>query len=79
MEDDVFVGPYAVFTNDFKPRSFLKRGADSFLPTTLKKGCTIGANATLVCGITIGEYAMVGAGSVVIQWDNVPPHSLRRG
>jgi len=74
LEDGVFVGPCAVFTNDFKPRSFLKRGGSHFLPTLLKRGVTIGANATIVCGVTIGEFAMVGAGAVVTK--DVPKHTL---
>lgn len=63
IEDDVFVGPNATFTNDLLPRS--RRRPDSFINTTLKRGCSIGANATLIGGITIGAYAMIGAGSVV--------------
>lgn len=74
LENDVFVGPYAVFTNDFKPRAFIKRGLEQFRPTLLKRGCTIGANATVVGGVTVGEYAMVGAGAVVTK--DVPAHSL---
>ena len=74
LESDVFVGPYAVFTNDFTPRAFIKRTREHFLPTLLKRGCSVGANATLVCGITVGEYAIIGAGSVVIR--DVAPHAL---
>ncbi len=74
LEDDVFIGPYAVFTNDLVPRSFMKRGEESFLKTVVKQGASIGANATLVCGVTVGEYAMVGAGAVVCK--DVPAHSL---
>lgn len=74
LEDDVFVGPYVVFTNDFRPRAFLKRGGSQYLPTLLKKGCTLGANSTIICGVTIGQYAMVGAGSVVSK--DVPAHTL---
>jgi UDP-2-acetamido-3-amino-2,3-dideoxy-glucuronate N-acetyltransferase len=77
LEDGVFVGPNAVFTNDMRPRAFLKRGGTHFLPTTVKRGATIGANSTIVCGITIGEYSMIGAGSVVIH--DVPPHTLMVG
>ena len=65
IEDDVFVGPNAVFTNDFIPRSFNKDWEIS--NTTLKKGCSVGANATIICGVTIGEYALIGAGSVVTK------------
>jgi UDP-2-acetamido-3-amino-2,3-dideoxy-glucuronate N-acetyltransferase len=72
-EDDVFLGPGCVFTNVIHPRSFIER-KDEFRPTIVKKGATIGANATILCGITIGEYAMIGAGSVVTK--NVPPYAL---
>ncbi len=75
-EDDVFVGPSAVFTNVLNPRSFIER-KDQFRPTILKRGCSIGANATIVCGHVIGEYALIGAGSVVIN--DVPPYALMVG
>ncbi|MEO3993871.1 MAG: acyltransferase [Desulfurococcaceae archaeon TW002] len=72
LEDDVFVGPHATFTNDIYPRSF---SVDwEVIPTVVKRGASIGANATIVCGVTIGEYAMVGAGAVVTR--DVPPHGL---
>ncbi|WP_321470613.1 acyltransferase [Halarcobacter sp.] len=64
VEDDVFLGPSMVFTNVINPRSFIVR-KEEFKVTLLKKGCSIGANATVVCGNTIGRYALVGAGSVV--------------
>lgn len=73
VEDDVFMGPSMVFTNVYNPRAFIERKSE-FLPTLLKKGCTIGANATIVCGNTIGEYAFVGAGAVVKG--DVMPHAL---
>lgn len=66
LEDDVFVGPSAVFTNVINPRSSIER-KNEFQPTLVKKGASIGANATIVCGITIGEYAMIGAGAVVTK------------
>ena len=69
LEDDVFVGPNVTFTNDLKPRS--RNTAAKLLPTLVKKGASIGANATILPGITIGEGAMVGAGSVVTK--DVPP------
>jgi UDP-2-acetamido-3-amino-2,3-dideoxy-glucuronate N-acetyltransferase len=72
-EDDVFLGPSCVFTNVINPRSFIPR-KDEFKPTLVKKGASIGANATIICGITIGEYAMIGAGSVVTR--NVPDYAL---
>lgn len=67
-EDGVFFGPNCVFTNDMVPRSFRKRPKEEWLEKTyLKKGCSIGANATIVCGNTIGRYAFVAAGSVVAK------------
>ena len=66
IEDDVFVGPSVVFTNVINPRSFMEKKHE-FKRTLLKKGCSIGANATIVCGNIIGEYSMVGAGSVVTK------------
>lgn len=75
-EDDVFIGPSAVFTNVINPRSFIVR-KDQFRPTLLKKGCSIGANATIVCGHTIGEYALIGAGSVIVS--DVPAYALMVG
>jgi acetyltransferase-like isoleucine patch superfamily enzyme len=68
VEDNVFIGPNATFTNDMYPKSKIK--PDTFEKTILKKGCLIGANATILPGITIGENAIVGAGSVVTK--NVP-------
>lgn len=73
IEDDVFLGPNMVFTNDLRPRTAFKN-PDAFLPTLVKRGASIGANATIVCGITIGEGAFVGAGSVVLR--DVPAHAL---
>ena len=66
LEDDVFVGPSAVFTNVLTPRSHWPR-KNEFLKTLVRKGATVGANATILCGVTIGRYAMVGAGSVVTR------------
>ena len=72
IEDDVFIGPNVTFTNDKVPRAF---NVDwKITPTIVKRGASIGANATIVCGIVIGEYAMVAAGSVVTK--NVPPYTL---
>ena len=65
-EDDVFIGPSVVFTNVFNPRSVISRKHE-FKATLIKRGATIGANATIVCGITIGEYAFIGAGAVVTK------------
>lgn len=72
VEDDVFIGPNAAFTNDFMPRS--KQYPEAFLGITLKHGASIGANATLLPGITVGERAMVGAGAVVTE--DVPAYAV---
>jgi acetyltransferase-like isoleucine patch superfamily enzyme len=72
LEDDVFVGPNATFTNDREPRS--RNASATLLPTLVKKGASIGANATILPGLTIGEGAIVGAGAVVTK--DVPPHTL---
>lgn len=73
IEEDVFLGPSVVFTNVINPRSFILR-REEFKETLIKKGCSIGANATIVCGNTIGTYAFIGAGAVVIK--NVPDYAL---
>ncbi|MGB0837003.1 MAG: acyltransferase [Flavobacteriaceae bacterium] len=65
-EDDVFLGPSMVFTNIINPRSAIIR-RDQYLETLVKKGASIGANATVVCGNTIGSYAMIGAGAVITK------------
>lgn len=72
-EDDVFLGPSMVFTNVINPRSFVNRKSE-FRSTIVRKGASIGANATVVCGVEIGRYAMIGAGSVVTK--NVKPYAL---
>ena len=72
-EDDVFLGPSMVFTNVTNPRSHENR-KDEYRETLIKKGATVGANATVLCGNMISEYAMVGAGSVVTK--DVKPHAL---
>lgn len=76
LEEDVFIGPSAVFTNVINPRSFIERKSE-FKATLVKKGCTIGANATILCGITIGNYAFIGAGTVVTR--NVKDFALITG
>jgi len=76
IEDDVFLGPSMVFTNVINPRSFIER-KDEFRKTLVKKGASIGANATIVCGVTIGRYAFVGAASLVTK--NVPDFALVYG
>ena len=72
-DDEVFIGPSAVFTNVINPRSFIVRKQE-YKKTLLKKGASIGANATIVCGNTVGEYALIGAGTVVTK--NVPNFAL---
>ena len=75
-EDDVFLGPSMVFTNIKNPRSAVVRKGQ-YERTLVKKGASIGANATIICGVTIGEYAFVGAGAVVTK--DVPPYALLVG
>lgn len=75
-EDDVFLGPSMVFTNILNPRSAIVR-KDQYVETLVKKGASIGANATVVCGNSIGEYALIGAGAVVTK--NVPAYALLVG
>ena len=76
IEDDVFCGPSCVFTNVINPRAFIER-KNEYKKTVVKKGASIGANATIVCGVTIGEYALIGAGAVVTK--DVPAYSLVYG
>ena len=73
LEDDVFCGPSMVFTNVFNPRSHVSR-KDEYRRTLVKRGASVGANATIVCGHTVGEYAFIGAGAVVLG--DVPPYAL---
>lgn len=73
LEDEVFCGPSCVFTNVYTPRAFIERKHE-FRHTLVKRGATIGANATVVCGVTIGRYAFVGAGAVVNR--DVPDYAL---
>lgn len=63
LEDEVFVGPHSTFTNDIRPRAFTKDW--TVVPTLLRHGCSVGANATIMCGVTLGEYCMISAGAVV--------------
>lgn len=76
LEDDVFCGPSMVFTNVDNPRSHVARKHE-FKRTLVRRGATIGANATIVCGVTLGEYAFVGAGAVIIR--DVPAYALMVG
>jgi len=71
IEDEVFIGPHACFTNDRVPKAV---GDWEVAPTLVKKGASIGANATIVCGVTIGENALVGAGAVVTK--DVPANAI---
>lgn len=75
-EDDVFLGPSCVFTNVINPRAFIPRKAE-YRSTLIRRGASVGANATIVCGHTLGKYAMVGAGSVVTK--DVPDYALVYG
>jgi UDP-2-acetamido-3-amino-2,3-dideoxy-glucuronate N-acetyltransferase len=77
VEDEVFLGPNMVFTNDLWPRAAVKKGPGEFVPTLVRRGATIGANATIVCGTTIGPHAFVAAGAVVTR--DVPAHALVAG
>ncbi len=76
IEDDAFLGPSMVFTNDINPRSAFPKKGD-FMPTKVKEGASIGANATIVCGITIGRWAFIGAGAVVTK--SIPDYALVMG
>jgi len=76
LEDDVFCGPSMVFTNVINPRAAVVR-RNEFMKTLVKRGATIGANATIVCGTTIGEYAFIGAGALITK--DVPAYALMVG
>jgi len=76
LEDDVFCGPSCVFTNVMNPRSHVPR-KNEYRRTLVKRGSSIGANATIICGVTLGEYAFIGAGAVVTA--DVPPYGLMVG
>ena len=75
-EDDVFLGPSLVFTNVINPRSFIERKSE-FRATLVRKGASIGANATIICGVTLGQYFLIGAGAVVTK--DVPDFALVAG
>ncbi len=76
IEDDVFCGPSCVFTNVMNPRAFVERKTE-YKETRVKKGASIGANATIVCGVTLGEYSFIAAGAVVTK--DVSPFALMAG
>jgi acetyltransferase-like isoleucine patch superfamily enzyme len=77
IEDDVFLGPNCIFTNDFVPRAAIKKGGNELMSTVVCQGATIGANATIVCGVSVGQGALVAAGAVVTR--DVPAHALVAG
>jgi len=77
LGDGVFCGPSCVFTNDLTPRALFPKHSGCFLPTSVRDGVSIGANATIVCGHTIGRSAMIGAGAVVTS--DVPDYALMLG
>jgi UDP-2-acetamido-3-amino-2,3-dideoxy-glucuronate N-acetyltransferase len=74
LEDRVFVGPNAVFTNDKNPRAANHKRPEELLPTTVREGASIGANVTIVCGIDVGRHAFIGAGAVVTR--SVPDYAI---
>src|SRR5689334_25341541 len=76
LEDDVFCGPSMVFTNVINPRSHVPR-KNEYRRTLVRRGASIGANATIVCGVTLGEYAFIGAGAVITK--DVPAYGLMVG
>mgnify|MGYP006182652685 FL=1 len=76
LEDEVFCGPSMVFTNVYNPRAAIER-KDEYRRTLVKRGSTIGANATIVCGVTLGEFSFIAAGAVVIK--DVEPYALMAG
>ena len=76
LEDDVFCGPSMVFTNVYNPRASVSR-KNEYRETLVKRGCTLGANSTVVCGTTLGEYAFIAAGAVINR--NVKPYALMAG
>lgn len=77
IEDEVFLGPSCVFTNDLTPRAKYPKGRRNYKNTTICRGASIGANATIVCGHTVGKYALIAAGAVVTN--DVPEYALMAG
>lgn len=76
-EDEVFLGPNVLFTNDLRPRAAIRRGDDELLPTLVRRGATLGAGTVVVCGTEIGEYAFAAAGAVITR--DVRAHALVAG
>lgn len=77
IEDDAFIGPAVVFTNDRTPRAHVHKDRGEYVPTVVRRGATVGANATIVCGVEIGRHSFVAAGAVVTR--DVPDHAVVRG
>ena len=77
IEDNVFLGPNCVLTNDPNPRAYIKKSCEALEPTLIRANATVGANATILCGVTIGRYAFIGAGAVVLR--TVPDFALMVG
>jgi len=77
LEDNVFCGPSMVFTNVFNPRSAYPRDISEYRKTLVRKGATVGANATIVCGVTLGKHVFIGAGTVITE--DVPDYALVYG
>lgn len=77
LEDGVFCGPSCVFTNDLTPRAEYPKGSQNYIPTIVRRGASLGANATIVCGNEVGRWAMIGAGAVITS--DVPDHALMLG
>jgi acetyltransferase-like isoleucine patch superfamily enzyme len=77
VEDEVFLGPNVVFTNDLAPRVGFRKAHEQLVPTLVRRGATVGANATVLCGVTIGRQAFVAAGAVVTR--DVADHALVAG
>lgn len=76
-EDEVFLGPNVLFTNDMRPRAAIRKGPDELMPTTVRRGASLGAGVVVVCGLEIGEYAFAAAGAVVTR--DVAAHSFVAG
>ena len=76
-EDEVFLGPNVLFTNDLRPRTAIRKGADELVPTLVRRGASLGAGVVVVCGVEIGAYAFAAAGSVVTA--DVPAHAFVAG
>jgi acetyltransferase-like isoleucine patch superfamily enzyme len=76
-EDEVFLGPNVLFTNDMRPRAAIRRPAEELLATTVRRGASLGAGVVVVCGVEIGEYAFAAAGAVVTR--DVPAHAFVAG